>query len=154
MMTLIFNFIRAIFKNFLSKLKNFVSPKSIKGELALVTGGGNGLGRKLCIELAREGCDLAIVDVDIEGAEKTAQECEEIFKVKCKSFKCDISNVEAVLELKNKIEREMRSVDVLVNNAAIAYGADFIESRYEHIKRVIEVNFTSQIYVRKFWSTN
>lgn len=39
-----------------------------------VTGGGNGLGRALCIELARHGCHVAIADVDLAGAEHTAQE--------------------------------------------------------------------------------
>lgn len=122
-------------------------PVPISGQLALVTGGGNGLGRALCFRLAQEGCDVAIVDIDIKNASKTASEIRDKFKVNCKSFQCDISNIAAISKLKNDVENEMRGVDILVNNAGLLYMDDFIKSNVEDIQKVVQVNLTSQIMV-------
>jgi len=123
------------------------TPVDVSKQLALVTGGGNGMGRAFCFRLAKEKCDVAVVDIDYQAALKTAAEIEEEFKVKSRAFQCDISDYAAVLELKNKVESEMRPIDILVNNAGLLYMSDFLTSDMKDIKRVVDVNVTSQIMV-------
>ncbi|XP_070502254.1 estradiol 17-beta-dehydrogenase 11-like [Chironomus tepperi] len=123
------------------------TPVDVSKQLALVTGGGNGMGRAFCFRLAKEKCDIAVVDIDYQSALRTATEIQEQFNVKCKAFQCDISDHAAVLELKNKVESEMRPIDILVNNAGLLYMSDFLTSNMKDIKRVVDVNVTSQISV-------
>lgn len=135
---------------FVKSIVNFFFPQPaqiIKGQLALVTGGGNGLGKALCRRLAKEKCDIAVVDIDLKNAQKTASEIEEEFKVQCKAFKCDVSNIGQVLKLKHDVETEMRVVDILVNNAGMLYVANFITSDIKDIKKVVNVNLSSQLMV-------
>lgn len=137
-----------IFKKFC----NFFVPQSkenLSKKLALVTGGANGLGRAFCMRLAAEKCDLAIVDIDIKNAAKTAKEIEEKFEVRCRAFECDIADSFAIEELKNRIESEMGKVDILVNNAGIIYYGKFHENKVEDIQKVVSVNLTSQILVNQ-----
>lgn len=145
------------FKAFLIELgywfMNLVHPKSpanISKQLALVTGGGNGLGRAFCFRLAKEGCDIAVVDIDFKNAQKTASEVEKEFGIKSRAYQCDISNLAAIVELKSQIESEMKAVDILVNNAGLLYMSNFVTSDVKDIQRVVDVNLTSQIMVGDF----
>lgn len=62
------------------------SDKNVAGQLALVTGGGNGIGREVALELAKKKCNIAIADVDCEAGEHTVRECVSL-GVKAKFFK-------------------------------------------------------------------
>lgn len=60
--------------------------KKINGQLALVTGGANGLGREICLQLAQQGCHVAVNDLDVTNGEKTADDLRKL-GVKSKFFK-------------------------------------------------------------------
>jgi hypothetical protein len=124
-------------------------PENISRKLALVTGGGNGLGRSLCFRLAQEGCDVAVVDIDYKAACQTASEIQEKYEIICKPYHCDVSDKTAIYKLKNDIETEIRGVDILVNNAGLVYTANFLTSDVEDIERAVKVNTLSQILVSK-----
>lgn len=141
------------FKKFLG-LFTSTSKESLSNKLALVTGGANGLGRELCMKLAAEKCDLAVVDIDIETATNTAKEIEEKFEVQCRAFECDIADSFAIKKLKEKVESEMKSVDILVNNAGLIYYGDFLKCKREDMKRVVDVNLTGQILVKSTFKLN
>lgn len=130
-------------------LSIFVPQKSVSiaNQLALVTGGANGMGKAFCTRLAQEGCDLAIVDIDIRNARETAREIHDKFNVQCKAYQCDVSDYEAVEELKGKIENDMRAVDILVLNAGLLYMDNFIKSDIKDIQKTVDVNLTSQLMV-------
>ncbi|XP_070498103.1 estradiol 17-beta-dehydrogenase 11-like [Chironomus tepperi] len=138
-------------KFFTSFFKKTKQPDNIANQLALVTGGGNGLGRALCYRLAREKCDLAIVDIDYNAAQRTANDISEEFNVKCKAYQCDISNNLAILKLKDDIESEMRSVDILVNNAGLLYVTNFMTSKIDDIQKTVQVNLTSHIMMTRIF---
>ena len=121
--------------------------KIIKGQLALVTGGANGLGRGIAKRLAKEGCNIAIVDLDFIGAVKTAKEIELEYNVKTRAFKVDVSNYEEVLKLRNDVEGSIGTVDILVNNAGLLSMMSLEESRHQDIQKVINVNLTAHFWV-------
>lgn len=50
------------------------SPKSIEGQVVLVTGAANGIGREICLKLCREKCKIVVVDINFQEAEKTAED--------------------------------------------------------------------------------
>lgn len=101
----------------------------------------------MCIRLAQEGCDLVIVDIDIQNAKVTAREIEIEFKVQCRAYLCDVSDHSTIEKLKSEIENDMRPVDILVNNAGLLYMDHFVNSDIKVIQNVIDVNLTSQVMV-------
>ena len=52
-----------------------------------VTGGGNGLGKQICIQLAKKGCNVVVVDIDINAATEVAKEITADFHIKSKAYK-------------------------------------------------------------------
>jgi len=132
----------------------FFSPtkqKSIAGQLALVTGGANGLGRAIAIRLAKEKCDVVVGDINLIEAEKTAAEISEKYNVQTAAFKVDVSNYDAIQKLKNDIEESLGSVDILVNNAGILSAISLREGTPNDIQKLIDVNLTSHFWtVRTF----
>lgn len=151
LLKLVFEICVQIVLDIVEKIVRIFKPQqveNISNQLALVTGGGNGLGRALSFRLAREGCNIAVVDIDMKSASKTAREIEEAHKVQCKAFECDISNFAAILKLKTEIENQMGSVDILVNNAGLLYMSNFVKSDVDDIQKVVDVNLTSQFWVR------
>lgn len=88
------------------------------GRVALVTGGARSLGRADAIALATEGCRLAIVDLNGEGAAETASE---IGAERARGYACDITDRGRVAAVVSEIERDLGPVDICVNNAGFIY---------------------------------
>ena len=144
----------AIISSFLNILFEFVippKPKSIAGQLALVTGGANGLGREIARCLAKEKCNIVICDLDIENAEKTAKEIESEFGVTTKAYKVDVSDFEAVDNLKKSIEADVGFVDILVNNAGVMAITSLREGKPSDYKKIFDINVMSSFWVNKLF---
>jgi 3-oxoacyl-[acyl-carrier protein] reductase len=90
----------------------------LEGRLALVTGGAQGLGRADALELASCGADIAIADLNLEGADAVASEIHGIGRWS-KAYPLDVSDIEAVRKTVDAIKTDAeRNIDILVNNAA------------------------------------
>ncbi|XP_055610115.1 estradiol 17-beta-dehydrogenase 11-like [Uranotaenia lowii] len=125
--------------------------KSVKGQVALVTGGGNGLGRALCMRLAKEGCSVAVCDIDLPNAEKTAKDIWESYGVKAKAFRADVGDESSIAELRKNIEATLGPVDILVNNAGLLAFLSLSQGSTEDVKRIFDVNLMSHIWaLREF----
>lgn len=125
-----------------------VKPKNIENQVVLITGGGNGIGKQLAREFAREKCKIAVVDIDYEAALTTADEIQSEFKVMARAFRTDISDVEQVEKLRIKVEDSLGCVDILVNNAGIlTTNISLFEGSHADIKRIIDINMTSHFWV-------
>lgn len=124
----------------------FKKKKNISGQLALITGGGKGLGRELCLILAKQGCNIAVVDIDLKSANETVNQCKAL-GVKAKAYKTDISDVTAVELLRNKVLWDLGTVDILVNNAGILFIQPFVNETPENIANMVNVNFMGTIWV-------
>lgn len=122
--------------------------KGFSGHLAVVTSGANTLGRQIALRLAKENCNVAIVDIDIKAAQKVADEITAQYSVKAKAFQVDITNYEDVQNLKVELEMSMGTVDVLINNAEIMPAMYLHESDPEMIQKVISLNLTSHFWVK------
>jgi NAD(P)-dependent dehydrogenase (short-subunit alcohol dehydrogenase family) len=102
-----------------------------KGKVALVSGTGSqiGFGREVALLLAREGCDaVACTDVDIEGAEKTAQAIRKLGR-KSIAVKADITSSGEVRKMVEKVAGEYGKIDILVNVAGGIIGRGPLEEQ-------------------------
>ena len=90
----------------------------LKGKVALVTGAGSqiGFGKAIALALAKEGCDIAVNDINIDGAKKTVAEVE---KLGCKSIviKADVTRGDAWDAMVKEVLEKLGKIDILVNNA-------------------------------------
>ncbi len=89
------------------------------GRVALVTGGGTGIGLAIARRLARAGYDIAIADIDAVGAERAAKELRADGR-RAAAIQCDVGDREAAFRMAEEAARVLGDVDLLVNNAGIA----------------------------------
>ena len=111
----------------------------LEGKVALVTGAGRGIGQRMALLFAKEGANIAVNDVDLPSAEKTAGEIRQIGR-KAIAIKADVGNPDDVDIMVDKIINELGGVHILVNNAGILDEAvPTTESSVEHWDDVIRV---------------
>ena len=114
----------------------------LKDKVAVVTGTGSqiGFGKAIALALAKEGCDVVGIDVDGEGAEKTAAEVRALSR-KSLAFKADIANRAEVDAVVKKTLDEFGKIDILVNNAGMDPGwVSFVEMDLNDLKKAMDVN--------------
>lgn len=112
----------------------------ISGKTALITGGGRGIGRAICLALAAEGANIAINYIGgSEEAEETAAECAAL-GVRVMTVEADVACAEAVEAMFDKVEKELGGVDILVNNAGITRDTLLVRMTDEDFDKVISVN--------------
>jgi NAD(P)-dependent dehydrogenase (short-subunit alcohol dehydrogenase family) len=92
----------------------------IGARVALVTGGARSLGKADALVLAAEGCRVAIVDLDGDGAEAVAREIE-AGGGRARGYACDIRDTDQVRAAVGRIEQDLGPVDICVNNAGMIY---------------------------------
>jgi NAD(P)-dependent dehydrogenase (short-subunit alcohol dehydrogenase family) len=117
-------------------------------KVALITGTGSqiGFGKGIALTLAREGCDIISVDIDLEGAEKTAAEVRALGR-KAMAIKADITKKAEVDNAVGKALAEFGRIDILVNNAGRASGVrPFVTTTEEQWDTDIDVNLKGTLY--------
>ena len=91
--------------------------------MAIVTGGGMGLGRALCGELARQGATVIAADIAGDMANQVAAQIEQSGG-KARAAQIDVSNIDEVLRLVDQTIADLGRLDYMFNNAAIVIGGD------------------------------
>jgi len=113
---------------------------SLEGKVAIVTGGGSGLGRSNAKAFARAGADVVIADMNVENAEKVSKEIKELGK---QSFSIEV-NVIKKADLQKMAEQTVQKfgkIDILLNSAGIGGRAkNLIDMEEEDWDRIIDVN--------------
>ncbi|AMP97715.1 Short-chain dehydrogenase [Pedobacter cryoconitis] len=108
---------------------------SLEGKIAIVTGGGSGIGKAIAMLFARQGAAVHIIELNAAAAEETVSEIQKN-KGKAHGHSCDVSNQNQVLDIFNQIG----SVDILVNNAGIAHVGKAGTTSEEDFDKVFAVN--------------
>ena len=94
-------------------------------KVALVTGGASGIGRGISLVLAERGADVAVVDINLDGANRVAEELAQ-YGHKAKAYRVDVTKRTELDELANAVVADFGRIDILVNAAGVV-GADGFE---------------------------
>lgn len=117
----------------------------LEGQVAVVTGGGQGIGRAIAVRLAAEGVDIGIIDLNGETAEAACEEIRGLAR-RARAAAADVANIHAVEAAVGKIVGELGRVDILVNNAGVETRAAFLEITPEDWQRQLDVNLSGTFY--------
>jgi gluconate 5-dehydrogenase len=112
------------------------------GRVAIVTGGGSGIGRQMAQALAELGADLVLCARKAERCEAAAEELRSELGVRALGLGCDVRDPDQVGELVRRTREELGRVDVLVNNAGTTWGAPPEDMPLEGWQKVVDVNLT------------
>ncbi|MFW2381727.1 MAG: SDR family NAD(P)-dependent oxidoreductase [Acidimicrobiales bacterium] len=105
--------------------------------VALVTGGASGIGREIAMELARSGCQVAVGDLNLRGATRTA----ESIGAEAIAVPLDVSQSASVSDAVSTVEEGLGPVEILVNCAGWDELKPFLDTDEDFWNRVIEINF-------------
>lgn len=112
--------------------------KRFNNKTALITGGGSGIGKSMCIRFAHEGAEVLIFDLDLESAEGAAKLIN-AEGGKATAYACDVANHSEVNALVDEVLKKTK-VDILVNNAGIAHVGNVENTLEKDFDRLLSVN--------------
>jgi 3-oxoacyl-[acyl-carrier protein] reductase len=112
---------------------------SIDGKIALVTGAAQGIGRDIALGLAADGADVAICDVNLEAAQKTAGDIEAKGR-KSLPLKANVASSTDVTAMMDQVVEKFGRIDILVNNAGITRDGLILRMKDEDWDLVLSIN--------------
>lgn len=112
---------------------------TLNGKVALVTGAARGIGRGIALRLARDGADIALVDVAPDGINAVAEEITEI-GCKATTFVADVSDREQVFAAVDHAAAALGGFDIMVNNAGIALVGPIADVTAEQLEKLWAIN--------------
>lgn len=111
----------------------------LQGKKTLITGAAQGIGKSIALAMAKAGSDIGIADINLENAEKTAQEIRTL-GVKSMAMRLDVSKQDDVAKAFEIFMKEFGAVDVLVNNAGITRDTVLLRMKEEDWDAVLNIN--------------
>src|SRR5437763_3149505 len=117
-------------------------PRILTGQVAAITGGARGIGRAMAETFLREGMRVAIGDVDVATAKRTAEELGR----GTVAFELDVTRRESVEAFADSVEQALGPIDVFVNNAGIMPVGRFVDEDDASAHRQVDINVHGVIY--------
>jgi NAD(P)-dependent dehydrogenase (short-subunit alcohol dehydrogenase family) len=121
----------------------------LEKQVAIVTGGAQGIGRAIALGLAREGANVVIADIKEDGAEVTAAEIRALGH-QALSLKIDVARLDDIERMVDRTVDAFGTLDVLVNNAGIGSDEALLEITETTWQRVIDVNLKSALFCSQY----
>ena len=119
----------------------------LNNKLALITGGGRGIGRAIALAFAREGAQVAVASRTLEQVEQVAEEIQKEHNVKALALVCDVSDRSSVEETFADAQRFFdHDIEILVNNAGVAESATLANTTDELWNRHLAINLSGTFY--------
>ena len=122
--------------------------KNLQGRVAAVTGAGSGIGRAVATELARRGSEVALCDIDEAGMAETADRIQAT-GTRVSAQPVDVADRQAVEEWADKVAADHGKVNLIVNNAGVALGANVETMSYEDMEWLMGINFWGVVHGTK-----
>jgi NAD(P)-dependent dehydrogenase (short-subunit alcohol dehydrogenase family) len=120
------------------------------GKLAVITGGGSGMGRALALELTSEGCHVALCDMSAESMAETEELCAAAMPAgtRISSHLCDVSDEDQVIAFRDAVmaEHDTDQINLLFNNAGIGGGGSFLRDDRDEWERTFGVCWNGVYY--------
>jgi len=136
------------FLNHLKKTEN--AMKEFKGKIAVVTGAGTGMGQELAVQLAADGCHVAMCDVLMDNLAETEAAAKKtaVENVLVTSHECDVSDETQVLAFREAVKERhgAETINLLFNNAGVGGGASFVLDNREEWDRAFAINWFGVYY--------
>lgn len=123
----------------------------LKNKIAFISGGDSGIGKATAILFAKEGADIIIAYLsETKDAKETKQIIEEIYTRRCLLIKGDLSKEQHCKTVIHKAAKEFGRIDILVNNAAIHYQNETLETiSTKELTKTFETNIFSFFWITK-----
>lgn len=122
--------------------------KDLKGGIAVVTGGGGGLGSLIALRLARLGCTIVLWDINKQGLEDTVKLVKGIGG-QCYGYVVDLASREDIYRVSKIVEQEVGKVNLLINNAGVVSGKYLLDTPDHLIQRTFNVNVLAHFWTVK-----
>ena len=114
--------------------------RSLQGKSAIVTGGSKGIGKGICLQLAREGVSVVVVGhVDVDSGRELVEEIQRAGGI-AQFIRCDVTNALDVQRLTERAIADFGAIDIMVNNAGVSLVKPLQETTEDDWDRVIDVN--------------
>jgi NAD(P)-dependent dehydrogenase (short-subunit alcohol dehydrogenase family) len=114
---------------------------NLEGKVAIVTGGGRGLGEQIARGLAESGANVVVCSRKIEACEEAAHKLAE-YGAQTLALACDITNQDDVNRVVEETKKKFGHIDILINNSGISWGAPVEEYPIDRFNQVLQVNVT------------
>ena len=121
----------------------------LKGQVAVVTVGSRGIGRAVALKMAENGADVAVVYAGNEQAAEETRSLAEKFQVKCRTYRCDVSDFSETKKLVDAILSDFGRIDILVNNAGITRDGLIATMKEQDFDDVIATNLKGAFNMTK-----
>lgn len=118
---------------------------SLSGKVALVTGAGQGIGRAIALRLAKDGADIALVDVKDDKIKSVAEEIRALGR-EAVIYKADISVREEVFAAVDFAEKELNGFDIIVNNAGISQTKNLLSVTKDDVEKIFQINVQGTLW--------
>lgn len=121
----------------------------LSGQVALITGGGQGIGLQIADIYAEMGCKLALCSRSLQTCQESALKLSEKYGVEAKAYQLDVTNEDNADQIVEQILQDFGQIDILVNNSGTNWRGNVEDTPLEEWKRVQDVNVTGIFIMSK-----